>query len=70
MGPAYISSKQFGTNSQASQVTGQWIGGLGLEYKQVDVNFHLVHFSNASIAQPNNGFNFLYMLSVGYLFEC
>lgn len=68
-GPAYLSSDQFGTNSQGSHISGQWIAGLGLEYENFDVNFHLVHYSNAKIVEPDNGFNILYMLSVGYLFN-
>ena len=70
VGPAYLSQTQFGTNFQGSHVTGQWIGGLGLEYQNFDVNFHLVHYSNANTVSPNDGINILYMLSMGYLFDC
>jgi Lipid A 3-O-deacylase (PagL) len=67
VGPAYISSKQFGYNTQGSHITGQWIGGIGMQYKCFDIKYKLVHYSSANITQPNQGFNILYMLSVGYL---
>jgi hypothetical protein len=67
-GPAYISSRQFGNNKQGSNATGQWMGGLGMEFNSFDVNLRLVHYSNAHITSPDQGFTVLYMLSVGYLF--
>lgn len=68
VGPAILSSKNFGVNQQGSNLSFQSIGGLGIEHEQYDVNLRLVHFSNAGLAHPNNGFNILYVLSVGYLF--
>jgi hypothetical protein len=70
VGPAYMSTEKFGVNTQGSHMSGQWIGGLGVEYKSVDVNFHIVHYSNAKTVKPDQGFSVLYMLSVGYLFGC
>lgn len=67
-GPAYISSRTFGLNTQGSNLSGQWTGGLGIEHNHFDVNLRMVHFSNAHLAKPDQGFNFQYTLSVGYLF--
>ncbi|MES2217625.1 MAG: acyloxyacyl hydrolase [Pseudomonadota bacterium] len=68
VGPAYISSKEFGYNTQAANATFQWTAGLGAEFKNIDLNFRFVHFSNAYIARPDEGFTVLYLLSLGYLF--
>ncbi|MBA3662021.1 MAG: acyloxyacyl hydrolase [Gammaproteobacteria bacterium] len=68
VGPAYLSSRKFGTNTQASNLTIQTNLGLGAEFNQYDINLRLVHFSNANLGNPNEGFNFLFMLSLGYLF--
>lgn len=67
-GPAYLSNKTFGENTQGSNFTFQWNGGLGVEFKQIDVNLRMVHYSNAHLTKPDQGFNILYMLSLGYLF--
>jgi hypothetical protein len=67
-GPAYISSRKFGDNTQAANATFQWNAGLGAEFKNVDLNFRFVHFSNAYLAKPDEGFTVLYLLSLGYLF--
>ncbi len=68
VGPAILSSKNFGVNKQGSNLSFQVNAGLGIEYKQYDVNLRLTHISNAHLAHPDNGFNVLYVLSVGYLF--
>ena len=67
-GPAVLSNRKFGVNTQAKNVAIQSILGIGMEFKHIDANFHLVHYSNANLASPNGGFNILYMLSMGYLF--
>jgi hypothetical protein len=67
-GPAYLSSKQFGVNDQGSNLSGQWLAGIGFEHQQFDINFRYIHFSNAHLASPDQGFNIQYLLSVGYLF--
>jgi hypothetical protein len=68
VGPAYLSTRKFGYNTQAAHVTFQWNAGLGVELKNIDVNFRLAHFSNAYLAKPDEGFTVIYMLSLGYLF--
>lgn len=67
-GPAWISNKQFGLNTQASNLTIQTNLGLGTEFNNFDVNLRLQHFSNANLGKPNEGFNILYLVSIGYLF--
>jgi hypothetical protein len=69
VGPSFLSSKHFSTNNQAGHLTIQTLLGLGNEYKNFDLNLRLVHYSNANLAKPNEGYNILYLLSVGYLFE-
>lgn len=68
VGPAYLSSENFGKNSQACNFSIQSNIGLGVELKCVDLNLRLVHFSDGNLAQPNDGFNIQYLLSIGYLF--
>lgn len=67
-GPAYLSSRQYGENTQGSHWAIQSNLGIGEEFDSFDVNLRLSHFSNAGLAKPNEGFNVLYLLSVGYLF--
>lgn len=70
-GPAFISTRRFNDNLQGANVTFQTAGGLGFEFgdaRRFDLNLRLIHFSNAGIFDPNNGYNFLYVLSIGYLF--
>ena len=66
-GPALLSNRSFGVNTQGSNFTFQWNGGFGVEFNHLDINLRIVHFSNAHIIHPDQGFNFLTVLSVGYL---
>lgn len=68
LGPAYLSSNKFGINTQAYHVALQTNLGVGDEINHFDVNLRLQHFSNAGTGTPNQGFNILYLLSLGYLF--
>ncbi len=67
-GPALLSNKKFSVNTQASNLTIQTNLGIGMEFNCIDANLRLEHFSNANIDKPNEGFNILYLLSIGYLF--
>jgi hypothetical protein len=67
-GPAWISNKRFGLNTQAGNLTIQTNLGLGTEFNNFDINLRLEHFSNANLSRPNEGFNILYLVSIGYLF--
>lgn len=67
-GPAYMSSRNYGYNNQGKNMSGQWTIGVGMEHHQYDINLRLVHFSNAHLSSPDQGFNIQYTLSVGYLF--
>lgn len=68
-GPALLSNREFGVNTQAKNITIQSNAGFGVEYDHYDFNLRFSHFSNASIWKPNEGFNVLYLFSVGYLFN-
>ncbi len=68
VGPAYMSSRQFGKNKQASNLSGQWNLGVGAEFHKIDLNLRFQHFSNAHLGSPDQGFSVLYLLSIGYLF--
>lgn len=70
-GPSYMSNRHFGYNNQASNFAFQSVVGAGLEFgklKRVDLNVRLVHYSNAYLMIPNEGFNIFYIVSLGYLF--
>jgi hypothetical protein len=43
------------------------IQDYAVPFKKVDLNFRFVHFSNAYLAKPDEGFTVLYLLSLGYL---
>lgn len=71
VGPAYLSERKFGLNNQAANVAFQSVLGLGAEFgkaRRVDLNMRMVHYSNASLMRPNEGFNIFYIVSLGYLF--
>ncbi len=67
-GPAILSHREFGVNKQGSNATFQVNAGLGVEVCHFDANLRFVHYSNAHLAHPDNGYNILYLLSFGYLF--
>ena len=72
-GPAYISDKQFGERQQGSNFLLQSILGGGIEFglknqRSIDVNLYLLHYSNAGLASPNEGFDVPFVLSIGYQF--
>lgn len=70
-GPAYISNRSFGFNTQGANVDLQTSFAAGLELgakKRADVRVSFVHYSNAYLFKPNQGFNILPVFSIGYLF--
>lgn len=70
-GPAYISSRSFGYNSQGANFDFQTSLGAGFELglqKRADIAVRIVHYSNAYLFRPNKGFNIFPVLTVGYLF--
>jgi len=71
VGPSYLSNKKFGHNTQGSHFSFQSILGVGFELgqqKRLDINLRFVHYSNANLIKPNEGYNIFYVVSVGYLF--
>lgn len=71
VGPNYLTRNNFGRNRQAGHFAFQSILGAGLEIgkaKRVDLNLRLIHYSNAYLMHPNEGFNIFYVVSLGYLF--
>lgn len=71
-GPAYLSDEQFGDRSQGAhfdlQSTLEAGTEIGSQKHSVDLNLHLTHYCNAGVFQPNEGFNILYVFSIGYQF--
>lgn len=71
-GPTYLSSEQFGEQVQGTHFAFQSQLGLGTEIgnqkHSVDLNFHMDHFCNAGIFTPNEGYDILYIFSIGYQF--
>lgn len=68
VGPAILSQRKYGYNTQGANLTFQINLGLGMELGHADVNLRFSHYSNAHIVHPDEGFNVLYLLSIGYLF--
>jgi hypothetical protein len=67
-GPGYLSHKKFGQNTQGSHFSFQSIVGAGMEMGKFDLRLNMVHFSNAGMFKPNEGFNIFYVVTLGYLF--
>jgi hypothetical protein len=72
-GPAYISSRYFGERDQGTNFDLQTTLESGVEFgfkdgRGIDLNLHLVHYCNAGIAKPNQGFNVPFVISIGYQF--
>jgi hypothetical protein len=69
IGPALLSTRHFGLNTQGANLAFQVNAGAGMEFfEKVDANFRISHYSNAYIFRPDQGFTVLYMFSMGYLF--
>lgn len=71
-GPVYLSAEQFGEQVQNTHIAFQSQLGVGAEIgntqRSIDLNFHMDHFCNAGLASPNQGYNILYIFSIGYQF--
>ena len=72
-GPTYLSNKHLGTQEQGAHFAFQTTLGGGAELfphnnHAVDVNLRMIHYCNAGLAKPNEGFDIFYVFSVGYLF--
>lgn len=71
-GPVYLSQQQFGEQIQNTNIAFQSQLGIGTEIGDQkhswDFNFHMNHFCNAGLAEPNEGIDILYIFSVGYQF--
>jgi len=70
-GPAFMTNRHFGLNNQGSDFTFQSALGFGAEFGQknrIDLNMRMIHYSNATLILPDQGFNFFYVVSLGYLF--
>lgn len=72
-GPAYLSNRFFGDRDQGTRLDLQTTLEGGIEFglknqRSIDINLHLVHYCNAGLATPNQGFNVPFVLSVGYQF--
>lgn len=70
IGPTYLSSKTFGTKEQGMKFAFQDRFGAGLEIghqsKSIVISLQYIHYSNAGLKQPNEGFNIPFVGSIGY----
>ena len=71
--PSYISTKTFGYKQQGSHFVFQDTLGFGVEigdpnHQRMDINYMFIHYSNANLFTPNNGYDIPFVLNVGYLF--
>ena len=72
VGPAYLTSRKFGNKEQGTKFNFQDRLGVGMEFgsqkKTIVVLLEHIHYSNAGIKRPNPGFEFPFVLSIGYAF--
>jgi outer membrane protein W len=72
-GPNYLTSNQLGNRKQGANFDLRTTLEGGVEFglknnRGIDVNLQLIHYCNAGLAYPNQGFNVPLALSVGYQF--
>ena len=72
-GPAYLFDRFLGNQEQGAHIAIQATLEGGVEFKLkhdqgIDLNLHFLHYSNAGMFNPNQGFNVPYVLSIGYQF--
>jgi opacity protein-like surface antigen len=71
--PSYISAKKFGNKEQGSHFVFQDTFGFGVEIgppngNKIDINYMFIHYSNANLFTPNNGYDIPAVVNIGYLF--
>ncbi len=69
-GPAYISKHQLGNQVQGGLYILQSTLGGGIEFGKIhnlDLNLHFAHYCNAGLYTPNQGFDFPFIVSLGYI---
>lgn len=69
-GPAYISKHKLGDQTQGGLYVLQSTLGGGIEFVKIhglDLNLHFAHYCNAGLYTPNQGFDFPFIVSLGYL---
>lgn len=69
-GPAYISKHKLGDQTQGGLYVLQTNLGGGIEFAKIrglDLNLHFAHYCNAGLYTPNQGFDFPFIVSIGYL---
>lgn len=72
-GPTYLTNKQLGERAQGSHFAFQSTIEAGTEMAlknnhNLDFNIHMAHYCNAGLARPNQGFDILYIFTIGYQF--
>jgi opacity protein-like surface antigen len=72
-GATYLSQNQLGTQVQGSKFDFQWTIGGGIEFalpqnQGIDVTLNFLHYCNAGLAKPNEGFDIPFLLALGYQF--
>ena len=74
-GPTFMSTEDFGAQKQGANFSFQTTMGGGMEImtdqvnqRGVDFNIRMIHYCNAGLASPNEGFDIFFVFSVGYLF--
>lgn len=67
IGPALLSTSQFGSQHLGSHACFQDLVGLGTRIgSQWDASINYLHYSNAGLAKHNQGVDIHWMLSIGY----
>jgi hypothetical protein len=72
-GPVYLFQRYLGTREQGANWAFQTFLGGGLELQvnpqhKIETFIGLIHYCNAGLAHPNEGFNIAYNFGLGYLF--
>lgn len=71
IGGAYMTADHIGRRDLGARWTFQDMIGLGFQFgsrEQYDLSYHFLHYSNASLASPNNGIDVKVLISFVYHF--